>query len=139
MGINVQSMGEAEDSNMLDSQNDDSEMQQSYREELQTFPDGRQIIQYFLEEGPPATIMEVNSNEYGTESQSVAGGGDITGYRLSPFNKDGYFKYPVPVVGLNHRQTMHDATIKKLETEIVAKNNNEQLDGSSGLQEEVDN
>ena len=83
--------------------------------------------------------MEVNSNEYGTESQSVAGGGDITGYRLSPFNKDGYFKYPVPVVGLNHRQTMHDATIKKLETEIVAKNNGEQIDGSSGLQEEADN
>ena len=68
MGINVQNMAEAEDSNMQDSQNDESEMQQSYREELQTFPDGRQIIQYFLEDGPPATIMEVNSNEYGTES-----------------------------------------------------------------------
>ena len=52
--------------------------------------------------------MEVNSNEYTekTESMSIAGGGDISHARLSPLIKDGYYKYPVPIVGVEHRQTV---------------------------------
>ena len=134
MGINIQNMNDAvDDSNTNEeSPNESDHNLQSYREDVQTFPDGRQIIQYFIEDGPPATIMEVNSNEYTekTESMSIAGG-DVSASRLSPFNKDGYYKYPVPIVGDMHRQTVKNAPRKKLVPGALAKQTNEQEDGSA--------
>lgn len=74
---------------------------------MQQYAEGRQMIgahhPYYLEDGPPATIMEVNSNEYTEQTESVLPGEEVYG-RHSPFNKDGYYKYPVPqIAGVMHR------------------------------------
>ena len=51
----------------------------------------------FLEEGPPPTIIEVNSADYTehTESVSHAGGGDNRSSRCSPYGA--FYKIPNPM------------------------------------------
>ena len=69
-------------------------------------PDHRKEVYhgYFIEDGPPATILEVNSNEDTEKTLSISvrpGEGSST--RLSPFNQAYIYRYSNPV---DHRQTM---------------------------------
>ena len=70
---------------------------------------------YIMEEGPPPTIIEVNSQEYTekTESMSIAGGADISSNRLSPYNKEGFFYRINNPAGTHHRQTVQMKTSQK--------------------------
>ena len=68
------------------------------------FDNSRRFIKYFIEEGPPATILEVNSNEYSEKTQSLSvAPGDGSSTRLSPFNANYVYRYPQPLELLPHR------------------------------------
>ena len=59
---------------------------------------------YFIEEGPPPTIIEVNSQEYTEKTESVAG--DAAKHRHSPYNNERIFARINNKGG--HRQTLQN-------------------------------